>query len=139
MELAALFLWIGTGMVGLYMLGFTMSRGRDSTGTTQTHIPSFVVFWHATLAATGFAIWIGYMFAREQGWAWAGLVALVLTAVLGAFMMLIWLKDRYGSGAAANRERLAEQQVPSAAVHVHGLLATLTIVAALLTALQIGT
>jgi hypothetical protein len=139
MELAALVFLIGTGIVGLYMLGFTMSRGRDSTGATQTNIPSFVVFGHATLAWIAFGLWIGYMFARDQEWAWAGLVALALTATGGAFMMLIWLKDRHGEGSTTKRERLAEQQIPSPAVHLHGLLATVTIVLALLTALEIGT
>jgi hypothetical protein len=139
MPLAVLGFWIATGLGGLYMLGFTLSHGRDRTGASRTHLSSTVVFSHMSFAVAGLAVWIGYMATRDQPWAWASLIVLVVVALLGGAMFVRWTLDRHGPGAEKRKAELAEQQIPSAAVHMHGFLAFVTIVLTLLAALEIGT
>src|SRR3712207_6633389 len=139
MQLAVLGFWIATGLGGLYMFGYTVTRGKDHTGATRTNLPSLVVFSHMSIALAGLGVWMGYMASRDQPWAWASLGVLLVVAALGGTMFVRWLRDRHGAGAERRKAELAEQQIPSAAVHMHGFLAFVTIVLTLLAALEIGT
>jgi hypothetical protein len=137
MEIWAVIFWVLTITGGLFMLGITLRAGKD--GVTS-NLPASVVMLHATLGVAGlglYALALGY---GEDSLMWTALGAALLTAGGGTFMFLRWLKDHHGSPeeVEANRARLAEQQIPSTVVHMHGAFAGLTIVAVLLVALGIG-
>lgn len=140
MDLMALTFWLLTAVGGFYMMGLTTRSGNTHSGATESHLPSVVVFTHMALALAGLAVWALYMGYNDDYLAWAALGTLLVVAALGTFMFLRWMKDRRGSEAevAARRERLAEQQIPSTVVHIHGATAFLTIVLVLLAALKVG-
>jgi hypothetical protein len=144
MELAALGFWIATAVGGLYMLGVTLRTGRRkdaATGigeTLESRLPSGVVFAHGSLALGGLALWAVHMIVDESATAWSAVVVLVLVAAGGTFMFVRWQADRIGDPeeVAAKRAQLAEQQIPSLVVHMHGALALLTFLAVLYVAFQ---
>jgi hypothetical protein len=140
MDLMALTFWLLTAVGGFYMMGITTRSGNTRSGATESHLPSVVVFSHMALAMAGLGVWALYMGYNDDGLAWGALGTLLVVAALGTFMFLRWTKDRRGSEAevAARRERLAEQQIPSAVVHIHGAAAFVTIVLVLLAALKVG-
>ncbi len=141
MELAALGFWIATAIGGLYMMGITLRPGRDDSAAIESHLPSALVFGHGSLAVLGLALWSVHMVMDEAVTAWLTVATLVLVLGGGTLMFLKWMKDREGGGPEMidGVPRLAEQQIPSAVVHLHGFLAFVTIVLTLLAALEIGT
>jgi hypothetical protein len=140
MSLMALTFWLLTAVGGFYMMGVAARTGNTRSGATESHLPSFVIFTHMALAMTGLAVFAIYMGTAADGLAWGALVILALVASSGLHMFFKWKKDRRGSEAevARNRERLAEQQIPSPVVLIHGVTAFATIVLLLLTALKVG-
>ena len=140
MALMALTFWLLTSVGGFYMMGVTARSGNSDSGATESNLPSLVVFSHMALAMTGLAAWAAYMGTGEDVLAWGSLAVLGVGAVRGTSMVLRWSKDRRGIEAevARRRERLAEQQIPSAVVHLHGVTALATIVLVLLAALHVG-
>lgn len=140
MQLLTLTFWAITALGGLYMLGICLRTGRPEAEATDTHFPSTLLFTHGALAVMGLGLWIIYMAWDETSLAWSSLAILLVVSALGSVMFVQWLKDRHGKGARAeaNAVKLAEQQIPSSAVHAHGALAFVTIVLVVLTALGIG-
>jgi hypothetical protein len=75
--------------------------------------------------------------------AWVALVLLLGVAVLGFTMVTRWRQERAAlavapTGSSAGAERPAEQHFPVPVVYLHGLLAVITLVLVLLTALGVG-
>ncbi len=140
MELAALGLWIATIMGGLYMFGLLLRTGNTHSGATDTHLPTTAVFAHGSLAVFGLGGWALYMGYRNDVLGWSVLATVVAVALGGGLLFLRWHKDRKATGphSEAVKARLAEQQIPSPVVHLHGALATFTIVAVVLALLGIG-
>lgn len=140
MDLAALGFWIATAMVGLYMLGITMRTGQQHSEAIASNIPSVVAFSHGFLALCGLAVWMLFMGYGTQPLAWGALAVLVLVALSGTHMIHRWAKDRKGSPeqVARNMDRLAEQQIPSSAVVMHGVLAFGTVGFVILSALFVA-
>jgi hypothetical protein len=138
MELAALGFWIATAMGGLYMMGITVRPGIRDSAATESHLPPLVVFGHASLAMMGLALWAVHMVVDEPWTAWLTVATLVLVLGGGTLMFLIWMKDRRGGNPETieGQPRLAEQQIPSPVVHLHGALAAVTVVLVVLVAFQ---
>ena len=139
MDLFVLIFWLLTAVGGFYMFGVTVRSDNTSSGATESHLPSVVVFSHMALALAGLAVWAWYMSADDEAIAWGALATLLVVASLGTFMFVRWQKDRRGDEAAVarRREELAEQQIPSAVVHMHGAFAAMTILLVLLSALGV--
>jgi hypothetical protein len=138
MELAALGFWIATAIGGVYMLGVTMRPGRNESGATESHLPPLLVFGHGSLALLGLALWMVHMVMDEAVTAWLTVATLVLVLGGGTLMFVQWMKDRLGGGPETvdGEPRLAEQQIPSPVVHLHGALAAVTVVLVVLVAFQ---
>ena len=138
MELAALGFWIATAMGGLYMMGVTLRPGRSESAAIESHLPPLLVFGHASLALIGLALWAVHMVMDEAVTAWLTVATLVLVLGGGTVMFLVWMKDRRGGNPETidGVPRLAEQQIPSPAVHLHGALAAVTVVLVVLVAFQ---
>jgi flagellar basal body-associated protein FliL len=95
------------------------------------------------LAVTGLVIWIIYVLTDTEALAWVALVLLLVVATLGLTMVTRWRQERAAvatgsTGSTAGAERPAEQHFPVAVVYLHGLLAVITLVLVLLTALGVG-
>jgi hypothetical protein len=149
MDIAALITWVITALGGFYMLGTWIQRGgirQQQTGTSR--LPAPVVFGHFALAAIGLVVWIIYVVADKSALAWTAFGLLLPVALLGFVMLARWIpvyRDRATAGAAttaagpaAEGSVPAERHFPVAVVLAHGLLAVVTLVLVLLTALGIG-
>jgi hypothetical protein len=141
MELAALGFWIATAVGGIYMAGVIMRTGRPASPARSSNLPSAAVVGHGLLALTGLGLWAVHMRADEPETAWATVALLVLVAGGGGFMFLRWHRDRKEIDPAVplDEQPLAEQQIPSFVVHLHGALAAVTILAVVYVAVQATT
>lgn len=139
MDLAALIFWLLTAAGGAYMMGISMRSGARTSTADESHLPAPVVFSHAGLALLGLAVWGVYMASEEDALTWVALVTLLVVAALGGALVHRWLKTRRGNRATAElEEHVAEQQIPTAVVVMHGVGALVTILLVLLTALGVG-
>jgi hypothetical protein len=152
MALAALIAWVLTAAGGFVMLGTWLANGALRQQPRSTHLPPPVVFGHFLLAAAGLVVWIVYLIRRMPVLAWVALILLVLVALLGFAMLARWVPVyRAGAGATVSSGSTAtgpgaaadqgppERRFPVAVVGGHGVLAVVTLVVVLLTALGVGT
>ncbi|UXY23917.1 hypothetical protein N8I84_38360 [Streptomyces cynarae] len=149
MDIAALIAWVVTALGGFYMLGTWIQRGgigQQQSGASR--LPAPVVFGHFALAAIGLVVWIIYVVADKSALAWTAFGLLLPVALLGFVMLARWIpvyRDRAtatATPAAATAQGdgtlPAERHFPLPVVLAHGLLAVVTLVLVLLTALGIG-
>ena len=140
MGIAALITWVLTAGGGFYMLATWVSNG----GTRQprtSHFPPALIFGHFALAAIGLVVWIIYVITDTEALTWVAFVLLLPVALLGFIMLSRWIHARRTSAqAAAGASAVAppEQHFPVPVVAGHGLLAVVTLVLVLLTALGVG-
>jgi hypothetical protein len=144
-EWAALIAWILTAGGGFILLGIWISRGgmRQREGGRIT--PPFILS-HFALAATGLVLWIVYVFTDSGALAWISFLILLAVALLGFFMVSIWLGQRraraavtQAATATSGPAQPAEQGFPLAIVAAHGIAAATTLVLVLLAAVGVGT
>ncbi|MCW2945752.1 MAG: hypothetical protein JWR24_2469 [Actinoallomurus sp.] len=134
MEIAALVMWVLTAVAGFYRLtGWLSNGGLRQQGTKVTRFPVVLVVGHPTLAVLALATWVAFLLTARSVYAWSAFGALVLVALLGFTMFTRWLTGQGGKHA-----RDAEQGFPVVAVVVHGVVAVLTFVLVLLTAITVS-
>jgi hypothetical protein len=145
MDIAALITWVVTALGGFYMLGTWIQHGgirQQRTGGSR--LPAPVVFGHFALAAIGLVVWIIYVVADRTALAWTSFGLLLPVALLGFVMLARWIpvhRDRATAGATAQGPEAtvpAERHFPVPVVLAHGLLAVVTLVLVLLSALGVG-
>jgi len=146
MGIAALITWVLTAGGGFYMLATWISNG----GTRQprtSNFPPALIFGHFALAAGGLVVWIIYVITDTEALTWIAFVLLLPVALLGFTMLSRWSPMRRtsmraatgASGTSAVSEQAPpEQHFPVPVVAGHGLLAVVTLVLVLLTALGVG-
>jgi hypothetical protein len=146
MGIAALITWVLTAGGGFYMLATWVSKG----GTRQprtSNFPPALIFGHFALAAVGLVVWIVYVITDTEALTWIAFVLLLPVALLGFTMLSRWIPMRRtsmraatgASGTSAVSEQAPpEQHFPVPVVAGHGLLAVVTLVLVLLTALGVG-
>lgn len=163
MSIAALITWLITAAGGFYLLGTWLARGgvRQQQART-TRFPAPVIFGHFLLAAAGLVVWIIYLVVAKKPLAWAAFIILLPVALLGFTMFARWIGVYRGTSAvpapdgqrparaaagtastvtapaAAEVAVPAERHLPVTVVVAHGLLAAITLVLVLLTAIGIG-
>jgi hypothetical protein len=144
MDVAALIAWVITAGGGFILLGTWITRGGPRQAQAgASRFPPALIFGHFALAATGLVIWIIYVLTDTEALAWVALVLLLVVAALGLTMVTRWRQDRAAvaagpTGSPTGAELPAEQHFPVAVVYLHGLLAVITLVLVLLTALGVG-
>ncbi|MBF6225470.1 hypothetical protein [Nocardia abscessus] len=135
MGIAALIFWLLTAGGGFFLLGTWIARG-GVRQPNSTQLPAPVVFGHFALAVTGLIVWIVYLFVDTESLAWVAFVLLIPVALLGFAMLLRWIPT-YRARSAGTAEP-PEGHFPVAVVAGHGVLAVVTVVLVLLTALGVG-
>lgn len=150
MKWIALVTWVLTAGGGIGLLGLWLRRGGvRRQGGAGNRIRPPLIFSHFGLAALGLVLWIVYLVTDYDTVKWAAFVVIAIVAVLGWTMFAIWYQRRRtpaaagsGPGAAStwpSGENLpAEQHFPIWLVTLHGILAVLTVVLVLLTAIGVG-
>jgi hypothetical protein len=140
MEWAALITWVITAGGGFVLLSIWLMRGGMKQQAAGSRIRPPLILSHFLLAAVGLVIWIVYLVSDQDSLAWIAFVILAVVAVLGWTMFAIWLRRRQAGagGEPAVAEAPAEQHFPVPIVALHGLLAVITVVLVLLTALGVG-
>jgi hypothetical protein len=148
MALVALIGWLATAGGGLYLLAvWLIEYDRDYQATAATRLPVPVIGTHALLATAGLVVWSAYLLLGDQVLAWTAVVILACVAALGAAMAMRWFRTyrstrQRSRGAAApspgQRGVAPERNFPLPIVIGHGLLAAVTIVLVLLTALGVN-
>jgi hypothetical protein len=138
---AALGTWVLAALMGGYLLATWIANGglHPRVGERPSRFAPQLIFGHGGLAATGLAVWIGYLVVRTTALAWASLGVLVLVAVLGTTMFGLWLRAGHGQPRGrhvAGPRHAAEDHFPPPAVLVHGLFAVSTVALVLATALR---
>ncbi len=145
MGIAALVTWLLTAGGGFYMLATWIAKGGTQT-PRASHFPPALIFGHFALAVVGLVVWIVYLIVDETALAWVAFGLLVPVALLGFAMLVRWIPT-YRAGAAAGagggrpapaQQDPAEKHFPVAVVAGHGVLAVVTVVLVLLTALGVG-
>ena len=147
MGFTALITWIGTVLLGLYMLTVWLIEN-DATRQDKaaSRLPLPVILSHVTLAVSGLVVWVLYLLIDRSGLAWAAVAILVAIALLGFTMFARWIPV-YRTPVAAGgpqdemfpvKEMPAEGNFPLVIVLAHGTFAVSTLVLVVLTALGFG-
>lgn len=142
MGIAALITWLLTAAGGFVMLGVWVSKG----GMKSSKFPPALILGHFALAAIGLVLWIVYLITDSTGLAWTAFIVMLPVAVLGFVMLARWIPTYraaavpVGAGTPAETGATvpAEKHFPVPVVGGHGLLAVVTVVLVLLTALGVG-
>ncbi|WP_026413586.1 hypothetical protein [Actinomadura oligospora] len=133
MEFAALGAWILAALAGVYLLvRWLAAGGLRGQPTKVTRFPVAVLVGHPLSALTGLGAWILFCVTGRAWFAWLAFAILLAVAFQGLLLFTRWLVGVDGGGRHA---RDADQPFPAAAVAVHGLVAVVTFVLVLLTAL----
>lgn len=142
MKWAALIAWVVTAGGGFVLLAIWIMRGGvQQARETGDRIRPPLILSHFLLAAGGLVLWIVYLVADKDALAWIALGVLAIVALLGFMMFAIWIRRRQAPAAAEAAtagDAPAEQHFPVAIVTLHGLLAVVTVVLVLLTAVGVG-
>lgn len=128
MQWVALVTWLLTALGGSVLLFQWVRHGglQQQEGIRTTRL-----FSHLGLAVIGLIVWIAFLVTDSRTTAWIAVAILVVVALLGASMFLISARGRTRT---ARTETPAEAMFPFPVVVGHGVLATTTLVLALLSA-----
>ncbi|WP_436701382.1 hypothetical protein [Nocardioides sp. BYT-33-1] len=133
-------------LVGGYMYSFVLGAGQRGSNARATRIPDLVAFIHPVAAIVTFACWLAYLAGDATGFAWTTFVLLLLTASGGALMALRTVTGPPTVDRPSPRQgvldpgdpaeiRVAEKQIPRAAIVLHGLTFLVLVAGTLLVAL----
>jgi hypothetical protein len=139
MEWAALIAWVVTAGGGFVLLVQWLRHG-GMRQRESGQIRPILILSHFALAATGLVLWIAYVASDSDALAWIAFVLLVVVALLGWTMFVIWYQRRQGQAAtepAASPGVPAEQNFPVAIVTLHGIAAVTTVVLVFLAAIGV--
>jgi hypothetical protein len=130
------------------MLTIWLRRGGIRQRLSGPYIRPILIFSHFGLAALGLLLWIVYLITDNDALKWVAFIILLVVAVLGWTMFAFWYQRRRtaapalsGPGAMGGSgpvSEAAEQHFPIALITFHGILAVLTVLLVLLTALGVG-
>jgi hypothetical protein len=145
MTLLALITWFAAVVFGLCLLAIWLIE-YDKTDV-DTHLPRTLVSAHALLAVGGLVVWSAYLDGGTYTLAWTAAAILAVVAVLGLALAGRWItvyrmyKSPAPAAAGAHGMISAnlvppERKFPLPVVIAHGILASLTIVLVVLTALE---
>jgi hypothetical protein len=121
-------------LLGSRLLAIWLQRGGNSSG--HSHIRRPVLLAHLAIGLAALALWIAYLVAGTPGWlAWTVCAVIFVASNLGAMMFIPWWRRRRKAGAG---DLTAERHFPLPVVVAHGVLADVTLLLVLLTALGVG-
>ena len=151
MTLAALITWFMTASAGICLLAIWLVEYDHKDAAT--HLPRTVVSAHALLALGGLVVWSAYLTSDASRLAWIAVAILAVVTLLGLTMAVRWLGvyrahqapsavlvpvGARGTGPETPAPVPPERNLPVPVVIAHGVLAMVTVVLVILTALDVG-
>jgi NhaP-type Na+/H+ or K+/H+ antiporter len=134
----------GLGLVSIWLIEY------DGSGPA-TRLPKTALAGHILFAVTGMTVWTVFLFTRTSELAWTTVGILLVVAVLGLTMVLRWIGVWRASRrvtpvlipAGFRPDSLQppappERHLPIGLVIVHGVVAVVTLLLVLLTALDVA-
>ncbi len=140
-------LFVVQALVGGYMFSFILGAGQRSSNARATRIPDLVAVAHPLLAVVTAAAWLVHLATGDDGFAWVTFALLLLTASGGLVMTAKTMSgkpyvDRPRQGVLVPGDpaeiRVAEKQIPRAAIVVHGITFLLLLAGTFLVALGVA-
>lgn len=131
-------------IIGGYQFSFVADAGRAESSARASRLPDPAVFGHMLTGIVSTLVWIVWLSTQQQVIPWIAVGTLALGGAIGLFMASRTLGKPTIVSADAVRfpDRAdvvaAEKRIPTAAIALHGLIATLLFVFALLVALGVG-
>jgi Na+/proline symporter len=126
-------------LLGSRLLTIWLQRAGNAPG--RSHIRQPVIFGHLAIGLAGLALWIAYLVGGTPAWlAWTVCAVIAVASSVGAVMFIPWWRRRRKAATTAGGAAAAlpaERHFPLPVVVVHGMLADVTLVLVLLTALGV--
>jgi hypothetical protein len=154
MAIVAFITWLVTAVCGLGLLSIYLIE--YDGGLPSSRLPKTAIGGHVLFAVAGLTAWTLFLFTSMRKLAWATVAILVVVAILGFTMLLRWVGTYRANRAAApalipvgvqgggfpGRSLQSpvppERHLPIALIILHGVLAVVTLLLVLLTALDVG-
>lgn len=135
-RLAALAAWLLTAASGAVLIAGFLPRRRGHGGTGRRRRPPPVILGHAGLAIGGLMVWTGYLLTGLRPLAWTALGLLLPVAGLGMATLVLGItgpdSPSRAPTAPATAPPAASRGAPVLLIAAHGVLATVTMLLALL-------
>jgi hypothetical protein len=149
MAIAAFISWLITAVCGLGLISIWLIE-YDGSGPA-TRLPKTALVGHILFALTGMTVWTVFVFTRSSKLAWTTVGILLVVAALGLTMLLRWIGVWRASRApmpvlipaglradSLQPPSPPERHLPIGLVIVHGVVAVVTLLLVLLTALDVA-
>lgn len=130
MNWVTLVVWLVTAVGGFSLLGIWLQHGGMSASGIR-RFPKALPWLHGLAAVISLVLFIIYLIADSDGLKPVVLIGLLITAVLGISMFVMWLgksRQTMARSVGADAARAPEDHFPNAVVAIHGIAAVATLI-----------
>jgi len=127
MNWVTLVVWLVTAVGGFTLIGIWLQHGGAGSAATR-RFPKPLPFLHGLTAVISLVLFLVYIFADMDSLKIVTLVGLLITAVLGIAMFVMWLGGARMRTASAGADSAPEDHFPTPIVTLHGIAAVATLV-----------
>jgi hypothetical protein len=127
MNWVTLVVWLLTAVGGFTLIGIWLQHG-GVRSTAARRFPKPLPFLHALAAIVSLVLFLIYIFADLDSLKVVTLIGLLITAVLGIAMFVMWLAGARTRAAQAGADNPPEDHFPTPLVALHGIAAVATLV-----------
>lgn len=125
-----LIVWLLTAVGGFTLLGVWLRHGGNQSAVLR-RFPKALPYLHALFAVVSLVLFVVYLIKDLDALKPVVLIGLLITAVLGIAMFVMWLgrnRARQSPAVGADVARAPEDHFPNAVVALHGIAAVATLV-----------
>lgn len=130
MNWVTLVVWLITAVGGFTLIGIWLQHGGMQSSTVR-RFPKALPWLHGLAAVISLLLFVIYLFADVDGLKPVVLIGLLVTAVLGIWMFVLWLgksRQTMARAVGADAARAPEDHFPNAVVALHGIAAVATLI-----------
>jgi hypothetical protein len=130
MNWVVLVVWLLTAVGGFTLIGIWLQHGGMQAAAIR-RFPKALPWLHGLSAVVSLVLFLVYLFADAEALKPIVLIGLLLTAVLGIWMFVLWLSRRgqtMARAVGADAARAPEDNFPNAVVALHGIAAVATLI-----------
>lgn len=127
MNWVTLVVWLLTAVGGFTLIGIWLRHG-GTRSTVARRFPKPLPLLHAIAAVASLVLFLIYLFADVDSLKIVTLVGLLITAVLGITMFVMWLAGARTQTTPSGASGAPEGHFPTPLVALHGIAAVATLV-----------